>query len=196
MLMLVAGLVLFFGPHSIAIVAPGWRDRIVMHLRAGAWKAAYSLLSALGLSLIVIGFAHARRAAPVLYVSPAWLHAATWILMMPVFPLLFAAYLPGRIRSASRHPMLTATKFWATAHLLANGTLADVLLFGSFLIWAVADRLSLKRRVPAPVPGAPPSRYNDPIALLLGVGLYALFILRLHAVIAGIALLPASGAIP
>jgi uncharacterized membrane protein len=196
MLMLVAGLMLFFGPHSIAIVAPSWRDRMVMHLRAGAWKAAYSLISTVGLTLIVIGFAHARRAPLVLYVSPAWLHAATWILMLPVFPLLFAAYLPGRIRAATGHPMLTATMIWAMAHLLANGTLADVLLFGSFLIWAVADRISLKRRVPAPAPGAPPSRYNDLIALVLGVGVYALFILRLHALIIGIALLPPAGSLP
>ena len=193
MLMLIAGLILFFGPHSIAIVAPSWRDRIVMHLRAGVWKAAYSLISAAGLTLVVIGFAHARRSPLVLYVSPAWLHDVTWIMMLPVFPLLFAAYLPGTIRSTTRHPMLAATKIWATAHLLANGTLADLLLFGSFLIWAVADRVSLKRRVPARPPGAPLSRYNDLIALVLGVGLYALIIWRLHALIIGIPLLPPPG---
>jgi uncharacterized membrane protein len=109
--------------------------------------------------------------------------------MLPVFPLLFAAYLPGRIQSAAKHPMLAAVKLWATAHLLSNGTLADVLLFGSFLIWAVAVRISLKHRVPTPLPGAPPSRYNDLIALLLGLGLYALIIWRLHALIIGVPLL-------
>ena len=193
MWMLIAGLIMFFGPHSIAIVAPSWRDRMVMHLRAGVWKAAYSLISAAGLTLIAFGFAQARRAPPVLYVSPAWLHDVTWIMMLPVFPLLFAAYLPGRIRSAARHPMLAATTIWAIAHLLANGTLADLLLFGSFLIWALAERISLKRRVAVPPPGAPPWRYNDLIALVLGVGLYALVLWRLHALIIGIALLPSPG---
>jgi uncharacterized membrane protein len=189
MLMLIAGLILFFGPHSVAIVAPSWRDRMVMHLRALSWKGAYSLISAAGLILIVLGFAQARRSPVVLYVSPAWLHDLTWVMMLPVFPLLFAAYLPGRIQTAAKHPMLAAIKIWATAHLLVNGTLADVLLFGSFLVWAVAVRISLKRRVPAPVRGAPPSRYNDLIAVVLGVALYALFIFRLHALIIGVPLL-------
>ena len=189
MLMLIAGLILFFGPHSVAIVATSWRDRMVMHLRALSWKGAYSLISAAGLILIALGFAQARRSPVVLYVSPAWLHDLSWVMMLPVFPLLFAAYLPGRIQTAAKHPMLAAIKIWATAHLLVNGTLADVLLFGSFLVWAVAVRISLKRRVPAPVRGAPPSRYNDLIAVVLGVALYALFILRLHALITGVPLL-------
>jgi uncharacterized membrane protein len=193
MLMLLAGLILFFVPHSVAVVAPSWRNRIVMHLRARSWKGVYSLVSAAGLTLMVLGFAQARRAPLLLYVSPAWLHHVTWLLMLPVFPLLFAAYLPGRIKTATRHPMLAAVKIWATAHLLVNGTLADVLLFGSFLIWAVAVRISLKRRVPTQVPGAPPSRYNDLIALVLGLGLYALFIYRLHALIIGVPLLSPAG---
>jgi uncharacterized membrane protein len=193
MLMLIAGLILFFVPHSVAVVAPSWRNRLVMHLRARSWKGVYSLVSAAGLTLIVLGFAQARRTPLVLYVSPAWLHDVTWLLMLPVFPLLFAAYLPGRIKTAATHPMLAAVKIWATAHLLINGTLADVLLFGSFLVWAVAVRISLKRRVPTPVPGAPSSRYNDLIALVLGLGLYALFIYRLHGLIIGVPLLSSAG---
>ena len=189
MLMLIAGLILFFGPHSVAVIAPRWRSRVLMHLRAGSWKGVYSLISAAGLALMVFGFARARGTPIVLYVSPAWLHYVTWLLMLPVFPLLFAAYLPGRIRTATRHPMLAAVKLWATAHLLVNGTLADLLLFGSFLIWAVVVRISLKRRVPTPVPSAPPSRYNDLIALLLGLALYVLFIYWLHALIIGVPLL-------
>jgi uncharacterized membrane protein len=110
--------------------------------------------------------------------------------MLPVFPLLFAAYLPGRIKTATKHPMLAAVKIWATAHLLVNGTLGDVLLFGSFLAWAVVVRISLKRRVVEPVPSAPPSRYNDLIAVLLGLLVYALFIYRLHALLIGVSLLP------
>lgn len=193
MLMLIVGLILFFGPHSIAVVAPGWRNRAVMHLRERSWKGAYALLSGAGLILIVIGFAHARRAPLVLYTSPAWLHDVTWVLMLPVFPLLLAAYLPGRIQTAAKHPMLAAVKLWATAHLLVNGTLADVLLFGSFLIWAVAVRISVKRRLVTPVRAAPPGRYNDLIVVLLGLALYALFIWRLHAALIGVALLSSSG---
>jgi len=189
MLMLIAGLIVFFGPHSIEIVAPRWRDRALLHLGVGTWKGVYSLISAAGLALALFGFARARGSPVVLYVSPAWLHYVTWLLMLPVFPALIATYLPGRIKTASRHPMLAAVKLWASAHLLVNGTLADVLLFGSFLAWAVAVRISLKRRVPAPVPGAPPSRYNDLIVLLAGLGLYALFIWRLHALIIGVPLL-------
>jgi uncharacterized membrane protein len=189
MLMMIAGLILFFAPHSVGIVAPGWRNRVVMHLRAGSWKGVYSLVSAVGLTLMVLGYVHARATPVVLYLSPAWLHYLTWLLMLPVFPLLFAAYLPGRIQSAAKHPMLAAVKLWATAHLLSNGTLADVLLFGSFLIWAIAVRISLKRRVPASVPGAPPSRFNDLIAMVLGLGLYGLIIYRLHALIIGVPLL-------
>lgn len=189
MAMMIAGLVLFFAPHSVAVVAPRWRNRVLLHLRAGWWKSVYSLISAAGLALMLFGFAHARAAPLVLYVSPAWLHYVTWLLMLPVFPLLLAAYLPGRIRSAARHPLLAAVKLWASAHLLVNGTLADVLLFGSFLVWAIVVRISLKRRAPAAVPGAPPSRYNDLIALLLGLTLYGLFIWRLHALIIGVPLL-------
>jgi uncharacterized membrane protein len=194
MLMLIVGIILFFGPHSVAALAPSWRDRMA-RLRPGAWKAAYSLVSAAGLILMVLGVAQARRSPLVLYVSPAWLHELTWVLMLPVFPLLLAAYLPGRIRTAMKHPMLAAVKIWATAHLLVNGTLADVLLFGSFLIWAIAVRISLKRRVPAPVRAAAPSRYNDLIAIVLGLGLYALFIYRLHGLIIGIPLLSSQGSI-
>ena len=191
MAMMIAGLVLFFGAHSVAIVAPRWRTRVLLHLRAGWWKGVYSLASGAGLALLLFGFARARVTPLVLYVAPAWLHHVTWLLMLPVFPLLLAAYLPGRTRSAARHPMLAAVKLWATAHLLVNGTLPDVLLFGSFLAWAVAVRISLKRRAPspAPAPAAPPSRYNDPIALLLGLALYLLFIWRLHALIIGAPLL-------
>jgi uncharacterized membrane protein len=193
MLFLIAGLILFFGPHSLGIVAANWRERMVMHMRPGRWKAVYSLVSAAGLTLIVLGFSQARRSPLLLYVAPAWLHDVTWIMMLPVFPLLFAAYLPGRIRTATKHPMLAAIKIWATAHLLVNGTLPDVLLFGSFLIWAIVVRISLKRRVAARVPGVPPSRFNDLIAIVLGLGLYALFIGYLHGLITGIPLLGPAG---
>jgi uncharacterized membrane protein len=111
------------------------------------------------------------------------------LLMLPVFVLLLAAYFPGRIRAAAKHPMLLATKLWATAHLLANGTLADVLLFGSFLAWAVADRISMKKRTQRAIPGAPPGAANDAIAVVGGLALYALFAFWAHRVLIGMPLL-------
>jgi uncharacterized membrane protein len=108
------------------------------------------------------------------------------LLLVFVFPLLLATYLPGRIQATTRHPMLAATKLWAVAHLLANGTLADVVLFGSFLAWAVADRISMKHRVQRPVPGAPPSGLNDVIAVVGGLALYGAFVLWLHAWLIGV----------
>ena len=100
--------------------------------------------------------------------------------------LLFAAYLPGRIQAAAKHPMLLATKLWATAHLLANGNLADLLLFGGFLAWAVADRISVKRRVARPKAEMQRGRYNDLIALVGGLAVYGLFFTVLHVWLIGV----------
>jgi uncharacterized membrane protein len=190
MLTLIAGIVLFFGLHSVSIVAPHWRNRMVLFTGEGAWKGSLGLFSLLGFGLIVWGFAQTRHAPIVLYVPPAWLRHVTFLLMLPVFPLLFAAYLPGRIQAKAKHPMLAAVKLWATAHLLANGMLGDVLLFGSFLLWAIIDRISLKRRAPAPLRRAAPSRYNDLVAVVLGLGLYALFVFKLHLLLFGVSPLP------
>src|SRR5580658_7138548 len=146
MTILIAGLVIFLGIHSIAIVAPGFRGHASQRLGENAWKGIYSLISLLGFVLIVYGFGLARQSPVVLYTPPQWLRHAAFLFMLTVFPLLFAAYLPGRIKTAAKHPMLAAVKFWAFAHLLANGMLADVLLFGGFLAWAVLDRISLQKR--------------------------------------------------
>jgi uncharacterized membrane protein len=194
MALLIAGLLLFLGSHSVAIVAAPWRERAIARLGANGWRGLYSLVSAAGLALIVIGFATARRAPVVLYVPPGWLHWFAIVLLLPVFPLLLAAYLPGRIQRTLRHPMLAGVKLWATAHLLANGTLADLLLFGAFLAWAVLDRISLKRRIPKPVPSAPPRPWNDALAIVLGLLLYVVAVLWLHRVLFGVA--PLAGLLP
>lgn len=189
MLLLIAGLVLFLGVHSIAIVDAGWRNRMAARVGELPWKALYAVIALVGLWLIVEGYAQARQsAAPViLYQAPVWMRHITLLLMLPVFVLLLAAYLPGRIQKTVRHPMLLAVKIWAFAHLLANGTLADLLLFGSFLAWAVADRISLKRRAPIPAPSAPAGPFNDWIALGGGVGLYLLFLFWGHQALFGVA---------
>jgi uncharacterized membrane protein len=129
-----------------------------------------------------------RNQTALLYLLPRWVHAITTTLMLPVFPLLLAAYLPGAIRTATRHPLLIAVKLWALAHLLANGSLADVALFGSLLVWAVAERISLKRRLPRPVPTAPPGRWNDVIAIVGGLILYGFMLHGGHRLLIGMPL--------
>jgi uncharacterized membrane protein len=187
MSLLILGLVLFLGVHSIAIVSPGLRGRAVQGMGEGAWKGLYALVSVAGFVLICYGFGLARQMPVILYSPPVWLRHVALLVMLPVFPLLIAAYLPGRIKTAAKHPMLAAVKFWALAHLLASGSLADVLLFGGFLVWAVMDRISFKRR-PAPqaLRTAAPSRWNDVIAVVLGLSIYALLIVWAHVRLFGV----------
>jgi uncharacterized membrane protein len=190
MLTLVVGLALFLGVHSVSIFIPGWRDAMAERMGALKWKGIYSLASLAGFVLLVHGYGEARAAPVLLYQPTPWMSHLSMLLMLPVFPLLMAAYLPGRISTAVRHPMLAATKVWAVAHLLANGTLADALLFGSFLAWAVADRVSVDRRPKRAIPGAPRGRFNDSIAIIGGLVLYGLFVLGLHGWLTGIPLRP------
>lgn len=184
---LILGLVLFLGIHSVAIVAPGWRDAQLARMGEGPWKGIYSLISIAGFVLLVVGYGIARQSPVVLYQPPVWTRHLAMLLMLPVFPLLFAVYLPGRIKAAARHPLLAATKVWALAHLVANGTLADVLLFGGFLAWAVADRVSLKRRPARATPAAPARPLNDVIAVVGGLAVYAIFVMGAHAWLIGVA---------
>ncbi|MBV9891257.1 MAG: NnrU family protein [Rhizobacter sp.] len=189
MLVLIAGLVVFLGVHSVSIVAPAWRTATIARVGEQPWKAVYSIVSAVGIVLIVVGFGIARRTPVVLYTPPTMLRHVALLIMVPVFPLFFAAYLPGRIKTAAKHPMLLAVKLWATAHLLANGTLGDVLLFAGFLVWAVADRISVKRRTADEqhaVPAAPLRPANDAIAIVGGLAVYALLLLWGHRWLVGV----------
>ena len=183
------GLILFLGIHCVSIVAPGWRMRQVAVRGEGPWKGIYSVVAAIGLAALIYGYGLARHDGIVLYTPPTFLRHLSLLLMVAVFPLLFAAYLPGRISRAAKHPMLLAVKIWATAHLLANGSLPDVLLFGSFLAWAVVDRISLKRRPPEVshgAPAAPPRPFNDVIAIVGGLVVYAAFLLGVHRWLIGV----------
>jgi uncharacterized membrane protein len=191
MLKLVAGLVIFLGVHSIRIFAPGLRDGMITRLGAAGWKGVYSIASLAGFVLIVGGYAAARLEPVALYNPPFWLRHVSMLLMLPVFPLLVAAYLPGRIKAAVKHPMLTATKAWALSHLLVNGMLADVLLFGGFLAWAVLDRISAGKRPQPAAPATPPSIVNDVIAVVLGLVLYAAFAFWAHPRWIGVPVMPA-----
>jgi len=187
MTLLIVGLVIFFGIHSISIVAHPLRERLVAAIGVGPFKGAYSLLSLVGFLLMLAGYSALRLEPRLLYVPPAGLQHLAALLMLPVFPLLLAAYLPGRIRRVAKHPMLVAIKFWALAHLLANGMLADVLLFGSFLVWAVLDRISLKNRAPRATPAAPERAGNDLLVVVGGLLLYAVFVYDLHQRLFGVA---------
>lgn len=187
---LILGLVLFLGMHSVEIVPPGLRGSAIARMGELPWKGLYAVISIIGFVLIIYGYGLARQQPILIYAPPIWMRHLSALIMLPVFPLLLAAYLPGRIKAALKHPMLAAVKFWALAHLLANGMLHDVLLFGSFLAWAVVDRISFKRRVQRPIPGAPPGKMNDVIAVVAGLALYAIFVLWLHVRLFGVAPLP------
>lgn len=186
MTQLIAGLVLFLGVHSIAIVAHGWRERMAGRMGEAAWKGLYAVVALIGLVLIVRGYGAARLDPTWLYFPPGWLRHLGMLLLVPVFPLLLAAYLPGRIRTTLKHPLLVAVKAWALAHLLMNGTVADVLLFGGLLAWAVAERISLKRRSPRPLPALPAGGWNDAVAVAGGLALYVAFVLWLHVWLIGV----------
>lgn len=135
---LLIGLILFLGVHSTRIVAEGWRTQMIGRLGPNGWKGFYTLVSIVGFGLVVWGYGQARLDPVVLWVPPVWTRHLASLLTLLAFVLLAGAYVPGNgIKARLRHPMVLGVKVWALAHLLANGTLADVLLFGSFLVWAV-----------------------------------------------------------
>ena len=187
MTLLIIGLLIFLGIHSLSIVAEPTRDRLCALMGEGGWKGLYSLLSLVGLVLLVYGYGEARMQPQRMYLPPTWLSHVATLLLLPFFVLFLATYLPGRIKAAVKHPTFTAIKLWALAHLLANGMLADLLLFGGFLLWAVAGRISMKRREARPLPGPPPSVLNDVMAVAGGLGLYVVFVLWGHVWLIGVA---------
>jgi len=152
----------------------------------------YAVVAILGFVLLVKGYAMARQDPMLLYTSPTWLRHGAMVLLLPVFPLILSAYLPGRIQSAVGHPTLVATQIWAIAHLLVNGMLADVMLFGSLLAWAAIDQRSMSRRTPRMIAMAPRSAVNDAIAIVAGLGLYAGFLFGLHTWLTGVPIFSAS----
>lgn len=147
MTLLILGLVLFLGVHSVRIFAEGWRTGTRARLGEGAWKGGYSVLSLAGFVLIVWGYGQARLAPEVLWATPVWTRHLASLLTLAAFVLLAGAYVPGNgIKARLHHPMVLGVKVWALAHLLANNTLADLLLFGSFLVWAVLDYRAARGR--------------------------------------------------
>jgi len=188
MTLLILGLVLFLGAHSVRIVADDWRTKRVAAMGEGPWKAVYSIVAIAGFVLICWGYGEARTAPTVLYAPPVWTKHLAALLTWPAFVLLAASKTPGtRIKAAVGHPMVVGTKIWAFAHLISNGTLADVLLFGSFLAWAVLDYTAARRRdrrAGTTYAVGPISR--DLIAVVVGTVAWVAFALWLHGPLIGV----------
>ncbi len=184
---MILGLALFFGVHTLTTQRES-RARFVTSMGEGGYKIFYSLVSIAGLALIVWGFAHYRATGWIDVWSPptAFKHI-TVALMLPAVILVVASYIRGRIYTTLKHPMLAGVKLWAAAHLLANGDLGSIILFGSFLAWAVFDRISLKRRADGggpPIPVGGPT--NDLIAVAVGVIAYLALAFAFHPVVIGV----------
>ncbi len=187
LLVMILGLILFLGVHTLTTQRQ-LRAAVIASSGESAYKIGYAVVSLAGLALIVWGFAHYRATGwiDVWYPPVAFKHI-TVALMLPAVILVVASYIRGRIYTTLKHPMLAGVKLWAAAHLLANGDLGSIVLFGSFLGWAVFDRISLKRRVDA---GAPPipvgGTGNDLIAVAVGVVLYLALAFVFHPVVIGV----------
>lgn len=188
MLKLIAGLALFLAAHTPAM-ARGLRGRLQETLGPIGYRIAISLVALVGLVLIIWGFGDYRAHGYIqLWDPPVWTKHLAFLLMAPVFVLLIAAYTPGHIKARIGHPMFTAVKFWALAHLLANGDLGSLLLFGVLLAWAVAARIAAKRRGER-AQVANPSWIADGAAVVLGLGLWWLTLTRLHTMLIGVPLI-------
>ena len=185
---LVLGLVLLLGVHSTRLVAPACRDQCVARWGLTPWKIAYAVLSLIGFVLIAQGYGAARMEPVLLWSPPVWTRHLAALLTLPAFVLIVSAYLPGtRIRAKLGHPMVAGVKIWAFAHLICNGTLADLLLFGSFLVWSVVMFATLRRRDRATGVQRPAgSATRDAIAVVIGVLAWAAFAGWLHLMLIGV----------
>ncbi|MFZ4650050.1 MAG: NnrU family protein [Rubrivivax sp.] len=188
MTLLIVGLVLFLGTHSVRVFADDWRTRQVRRLGEPAWKGLYTAVSLAGFALLVWGYSRARLEPTVLWASPLWVRHVAGLLMVPALILLVAAFVPGNaIRARLGHPMLLGTKVWALAHLLANNTLADLLLFGGFLVWAVLCFRAARARDRAASLVRAPGRAGPTIAsVVAGLALWAALAFWAHAMLFGV----------
>jgi uncharacterized membrane protein len=188
MVLLIIGLLLFLGVHSVRILAEDWRGVTRTRIGENAWKGAYSLLSLVGLVLICYGYGAARQQPVLLWASPVWTRHLAALLTLPAFVLLAASQVPGNaIKARLRHPMLLGVKLWAAAHLLANNTLADVLLFGAFLAWAALDFRAARQRDRALQTVYPAGRSGPTlVAVVGGLVAWAVFAFWAHGVLIGV----------
>jgi len=188
MAVLILGLVLFLGAHSVRIFANDWCSRQVARLGEKGWKGLYTLVSIAGFALIIWGFGLARQQPVLLYVPPIWLRHLNALFTLIAFILVVAAYVPGNhFKAKLGHPMLAGVKTWAFGHLLATGMLHDVVLFGAFLLWAVVDFISARRRDRAAGVSYPAgTAKGDLIVVVAGVVAWAVFAFWLHGWLIGV----------
>lgn len=192
MTLLIVGLILFLGAHSTRVFADGWRSEMVARLGEKPWKGLITVVSLIGLVLIVVGYGNARTAPVVLWNPPVWTRHLAVPLTVIAFILLAAAYVPrNRLKARIGHPMVAGVKLWAFAHLLANGTLADLLLFGGFLAWAVVDFMVSRRRDRAEGVSYPVGTLSRTLlAVVAGLVAWAIFAMFLHTRWIGVSPLP------
>ena len=185
---LILGLIIFLGIHSVRICAEDWRTRTIARLGEGPWKGIHTLLSITGFVLLAWGYGQARQGGIVLYDPPVFTRHIAGLLMLISLVLVAAAYVPrNHLKAALGHPMLAGVKLWAFAHLLANGRLADVILFGAFLAWAVADFIAARRRDRAAGTVYPAGQVmRTGLTLVAGVGVWAAFVFGLHLWLIGV----------
>ena len=188
MTILITGLLLFLGVHSTRIFADGWRTAQVKRLGAGPWKGIYSLLSIAGFALIIWGFGLARQQPEILWTPPVAMRHAAALLTLIAFILLAAAYVPrNAIKARLHHPMVLAVKTWAFAHLLSNGRLADLVLFGAFLAWAVASFIAARKRDRATAAQYPAGTLaGTAITVIVGAAAWAVFAFWAHGALIGV----------
>ncbi len=188
MTMLILGLLLFLGVHSTRVFAENWRQGVRQRLGDNGWKAAYSIVSLLGFLLLIWGYSQARLQPVALWPPQAWARHLAALLTVPAFVLLAAAYVPGNsIKAKLRHPMVLAVKLWAFAHLLANHTLADLLLFGGFLVWAALSFRAARGRDRAAGTVYPAGRLGPTLATVaVGLAAWAGFAFWAHGAWIGV----------
>jgi uncharacterized membrane protein len=188
MSLLILGLILFLGMHSVHMLAPGWRERVVARIGLLPWKGLYSVVSIAGFVLIVVGFGMARQTPVLLYAPPLWLKHLNALFTLVAFVLIAAAYVPrNHLKAKIGHPMLAGVKLWALGHLLAIGFERDVVLFGAFLVWAVADFAVSRRRDRATGTMYPAgTAMGDVLAVAAGVAVWAIFAFLLHVRLIGV----------
>ena len=203
---LIIGLILFLGAHSIRMVADDWRTQAIASWGEKPFKGVYSLLALVGFYAMVTGYAEARLQTVALWTPPIATRHVSVLLMLFASVLMAAAYVPrNHLKMRMGHPMVLSVKVWALAHLLANGNLADVVLFGSFMVWSVFNFKAARARDRAAAPealrlqadGAENTNAvpgDQPIAnttatlltVLIGVALWALFVFYLHVQLVGV----------
>jgi uncharacterized membrane protein len=188
MTLLVLGLVLFLGMHSSRVFAEGARQRFIAQRGANAWKGLYTVVSAAGLALIVWGYGQARLEPVVLWASPLWVRHLASLLTLVAFVLLAAAYVPGNaLKARLGHPMVLGVKTWALAHLVSNNTLADLLLFGGFLLWAgLSFRAARARDRAAGVMAASGQASRTAVTVVAGLLTWAVFAFWAHGAWIGV----------